>query len=246
MAHIEQHTAGSPTDDQVKWTHLRPIDIALYLKTTHQVIVSHSCIKRIVKANNYSRRKPAKTLAIGESVHRKQQFEIVFFLIALFLDMDDNPIISIDTKKKEVLGELTRNETVLCKDGKPPKTKDHDFSYLATGKAIPHGIFDFILNKGYLSIGNSHETADFVIDNLDWWWQNFGKQLYQKATAILILCDCGGANGCRHHLFKKRLQDWAKKIGIRIVVAHYPPYCSKYNPIERKLFAHVHRTIKLR
>ena len=79
MAHIEQHTAGSPTDDQVKWTHLRPIDIALYLKTTHQVIVSHSCIKRIVKANNYSRRKPAKTLAIGESVHRKQQFEIVFF-----------------------------------------------------------------------------------------------------------------------------------------------------------------------
>ena len=158
--------------------------------------------------------------------------------------MQNNPIISIDTKKKEVLGELTRNEAVLCKDGKPPKTKDHDFSHLATGKAIPHGIYDVLLNKGYISIGNTHETADFVVDNLDWWWQNFGKQLYDRASAILILCDCGGANGYRHHLFKKRLQDWAKKIGIRLVIAHYPPYCSKYNPIERRLFAHVHRTIK--
>ena len=244
MTYVEQHTAGSPTDITIKWTHLRPCDIALHLKTTHNTTVSHRCIKRILKANNYSRRKPSKTLAIGESIHRKQQFEIVFFLIALFSDMRNNPIISIDTKKKEVLGELTRNEAVLCKDGKPPKTKDHDFSYLATGRAIPHGIYDVLMNKGYITIGNSHETADFVVDNLDWWWQNFGKQFYNRATAILILCDCGGANGYRHHLFKKRLQDWAKKIGIRIVVAHYPPYCSKYNPIERRLFAHVHRTIK--
>jgi Rhodopirellula transposase DDE domain len=125
-----------------------------------------------------------------------------------------------------------------------PEVFDHDYRFLATGKAIPHGIFDVKLNEGYISIGNSHETAAFVVDNIEWWWQEFGKMLYPNATYILILCDSGGANGHRHHLFKKCLQDLAKKIGKRTVIAHYPPYCSKYNPIERKLFARVHRTIE--
>jgi Rhodopirellula transposase DDE domain len=95
-----------------------------------------------------------------------------------------------------------------------------------------------------LSIGNSHETAEFVVDNLEWWWTNFGKYEYRKATRILILCDSGGANGHRHHLFKKLLQAFARKIGKKLVIVHYPPYCSKYNPIERRLFAQVHRTIR--
>lgn len=213
------------------------------MKGTHKVEVSHGCIKRILRANNYKKRKPPKSIAIGKSPNRAQQFEIIFFLIALFMDMNNNPIISIDTKKKEALGQLTRNRAVLSKNGKAPPVFDHDFSYLATGKAIPHGIFDIKLNKGYISIGNSHETAAFIMDNLDWWWQDFGQYAYPYATTILILCDSGGANGHRHHLFKKCLQEWAKKIGKRLVIAHYPPYCSKFNPIERRLFAHVHRTI---
>jgi hypothetical protein len=247
LHHIAHHTGGSPTDEKVKWTHLRPCDIAQYVQKTYQVEVSNGCIKRILKANDYGYRKPSKSLAIGKSPHRNQQFEIIMFLTALFWDMENNPMISIDTKKKEPLGQLTRNETVLCQvsqDGEIPQVYDHDFSFLATGKAIPHGIFDVKLNKGYLSIGNSHETAAFVVDNLDWWWQNFGELLYPKASTILILCDSGGANGHRHHLFKKLLQDWSKKIGIRILIVHYPPYCSKYNPIERRLFAQVHQTIK--
>jgi Rhodopirellula transposase DDE domain len=247
MSHIEHQTAGSPTDSSVKWTHLRPCDIALYLQQTHQATVSHGCIKRILRVQGYKHRKPSKSICIGKSPHRNEQFEIIMFLVALFGDMENNPIISIDTKKKEVLGQLTRNQTVLTKvseDGKVTEVFDHDFSFLATGKAIPHGIYDVKRNKGYISIGNSHETAAFVVDNLDWWWQHFGKEIYPNATHILILCDSGGANGHRHHLFKKLLQDWAKKIAIRIIVAHYPPYCSKYNPIERRLFAHVHRSIK--
>jgi hypothetical protein len=200
-----------------------------------------------LKANKYGYRKPSKSMVIGKSPHRSQQFEIIMFLTALFWDMENNPIMSIDTKKKEPLGQLTRNQTVLCQvseTGKNPSVFDHDFSFLATGKAIPHGIFDVKQNKGYISIGNSHETAAFVVDNLDWWWQNFGELIYPKASMMLILCDAGGANGHRHHLFKKLLQDWAKKIGIRILIVHYPPYCSKYNPIERRLFAQVHLTIK--
>ena len=246
MAHVELHTGGSPTDESVKWTHLRPSDIVLHLKNTHGVIVSNGCVKRILKANGYVRRKPSKSLATGKSPHRNKQFEIIMFLVAVFWDMEHNPIISVDTKKKELLGQLTRNETVLCQASAKagPEVFDHDYPFLATGKAIPHGIFDVKLNKGYISIGNSHETAAFVVDNLEWWWQNFGEALYPKATYILILCDSGGANGHRHHLFKKCLQDLAKKIDKKIIIAHYPPYCSKYNPIERKLFAHVHRTIQ--
>ena len=252
---MEPETAGSPTDATIKWTHLRPCDIALHLQKTYQVEVSNGCLKRILYAHNYRKRKPAKTLAIGKSPDREPQFQIILILIALFMEMEDNPIISIDTKKKEVWGALTRNQGVLCKDTKEDtkedskremkgvRVYDHDFSYLATGKAIPHGIFDVKLNEGYLSLGNSHETAEFVVDNLAWWWENYGQHLYPDARRILILCDSGGANGYRHHLFKKCLQGWAKKIGKKLVIAHYPPSCSKYNPIERRLFAQVHRTI---
>lgn len=183
-------------------------------------------------------------MATGKSPDRSEQFRVISFLMALFILMENNPIISIDTKKKEILGELTRNEPVLTKGKKAVETYDHDYPHLGVGKAIPHGIYDVKLNKGYLSLGNSHETAEFVVDNLEWWWTNFGQFEYPTADRILILCDSGGANGHRHHLFKKLLQELARKIGKKLVICHYPPYCSKYNPIERRLFAQVHRTIK--
>lgn len=243
MEYVEQVTAGSPTDEAIKWTHLKPCEIAFYLWQTYQIEVSNGCLKRVLSAAGYRKRKPAKIQATGESPDRKEQFRIISFLAALFMLMEENPMISIDTKKKEVLGNLTRGEAVLTKGEKTVKVFDHDYPHLGVGKAIPHGIYDVKLNEGYLSIGNSHETAEFVVDNLEWWWENFGKYEYPKADRILILCDSGGANGHRHHLFKKLLQKLARKIDKKLVIAHYPPYCSKYNPIERRLFAQVHRTI---
>ena len=241
---MARQTAGSPTDEAVKWTDLRPSDIALHLREEYREEVSHGCIKRILKGNGYRYRKPAKSLAIGKSPVRAEQFELIWFLITLFIEMENNPLISIDTKKKELLGQFTRNQPVLSKD-EAVETLDHDYPYLGTGKAIPHGIYDVKENKGYISLGNSHETAAFVVDNFAWWWENYGQEIYPQATTILILCDSGGANGHRHHLFKKCLQAWAKKIGKRLVICHYPEgYCSKYNPIERRLFAQVHRTIE--
>lgn len=240
---MEQETAGSPTDETVKWTHLRPRDIALHLHQTHQIEVSTGVIKRILSANGYRKRKPAKQIATGKSPDRSEQFKIITFLLMLFMQMPENPMISIDTKKKEILGELTRNEAVLTKGERAVPVFDHDYPNLGTGKVIPHGIYDVKQNSGYISLGNSHETAAFVVDNLSWWWATYGEELYPNATYILIFCDSGGANGHRHHLFKKLLQEWARKIGKKLVICHYPPYCSKYNPIERKLFAQVHRTI---
>jgi len=214
------------------------------LKEEYQLKVSHRCIKRILKTEGYVKRKPLKCIPIGASKHRSEQFRIVLFLTAVFNDMDNNPILSIDTKKKEYLGQLTRNEQVLTKKDEIPKVFTSDYSFLAKGRAIPQAIYDVKLNKGFISIGNSYETADFIVDNLRWWWLQFGQYHYQDATQWLILSDCGGANSYRHHRFKVLLQGLAKELGIKIVMAHYPPYCSKYNPIERKLFAHVHRTIK--
>jgi Rhodopirellula transposase DDE domain len=214
------------------------------LEKSYQVEVEPKCIKRILYAGGYRKRKPAKQLATGTSPDRSEQFRVISFLLAVFMLMGNNPIISIDTKKKEILGELTRNEKVITKGQQAIKVLDHDYPQLGVGKAIPHGIYDVKLNQGYLSLGNSHETAEFIVDNLEWWWESVGKFEYPKATRIMILCDSGGANGHRHHLFKKLLQELARKIGKKLVICHYPPYCSKYNPIERRLFAQVHRTIK--
>ena len=156
LEYVEQNTAGSPTDETVKWTHLRNCDIALYLQKTYQVEVQAKCIKRILYQNGYRKRKPAKQLATGESPHRSEGFRVISFLMNLFLLMGENPIISVDTKKKEVLGNFTSNEGVLTKGKKAIDVLDHDYPYLGNGKAIPHGIYDVKLNEGYLSIGNSH------------------------------------------------------------------------------------------
>jgi len=244
LSYVSKNTAGSPTDDRVKWTHLRPADISRYIAANHKTQISNGQVKRILKQNGYCKRKPVKSLATGKSPNREEQFRIIIHITALFMNMPNNPMLSIDTKKKEELGQLTRNEPVMCKDGISPDVYDHDYTYLATGKAIPVGIYDIKQNKGFISIGNSHETATFLVDNLTWWWNNYGAFDYPESTTLLLFCDCGGANGYRHHLFKKLLLNLAREIGIRIVVVHYPPYCSKYNPIERKLFSHVHKTIQ--
>jgi hypothetical protein len=121
---------------------------------------------------------------------------------------------------------------------------DHDYEHLATGKVIPHGIYDLQRNEGFITIGNSHETAAFVAENLLWWWENFGLHHYPDAQVILVLCDAGGANSYRHYAFKEQMLCLAQTIGKDILICHYPPYASKWNPIEHRLFAHVHHAIQ--
>jgi hypothetical protein len=118
---------------------------------------------------------------------------------------------------------------------------DHDFASLAEGVAIPHGLWDLTHNIGYIQIGTSHDTSEFACDSIEYWWNTYGKFLYTKATKMLLLCDGGGSNGSRHYVFKKDLQDLVNNLGLAIRVGHYPPYTSKYNPIEHRLFPHVTR-----
>ena len=112
---------------------------------------------------------------------------------------------------------------------------------MATGKAIPHGLYDLTENIGYVQIGTSADTHEFAIDSLRYWWQHHGQQRYGTAGSVLLLCDGGGSNSARSYLFKAALQDFATEIGIDVRVAHYPPYTSKYNPIEHRLFPHLTR-----
>ena len=120
-------------------------------------------------------------------------------------------------------------------------TYDHDFHSYAAGVIIPHSLYDLHLNVGYIQLGTSHDTGEFACDSFRLWWTTYGRHLYPNASAILILCDGGGSNSARHHLFKQDLQTLADELGIEIRIAHYPPYCSKYNPIEHRLFPHVTR-----
>jgi Rhodopirellula transposase DDE domain len=118
---------------------------------------------------------------------------------------------------------------------------DHDWKSLAVGVAIPHGLYDLTLNIGYIQIGTSHDTGEFACDSIRYWWQHYGARDYQSASSILLLCDGGGSNSSRQYLFKQDLQALVNELGIEIRIAHYPPYTSKYNPIEHRLFPHLTR-----
>jgi hypothetical protein len=136
-----------------------------------------------------------------------------------------------------MLGNFSRSGERYCVQAQ--EVFDHDFNSFADGVAVPHGIYDMQQNTCYLSIGTNHDTADFVIDNIDYHWNNEIKQHYPTAKKMLILCDGGGSNSCNHYVVKERLKQLAVKLQIEIVVAHYPSYCSKWNPIEHRAFSYI-------
>ncbi len=236
---IHQHKAGSPTQPDVYWLHLKPKELSVLFYEEHGIKLSHGFIKGELKLLGYRYRKISKTLPTGTNAERDAQFHIIFTLVHIM--SLDSPVISIDCKKKELLGTLYRNGKSYCQAAQ--QAYDHDYAHLGKGKVIPHGIYDLQHNKGFISIGNSSETAAFITDNLRWWWYNYGIHTYPDAKNLLLLCDAGGSNSYRHHAFKKELLALAKEIGIDIIVAHYPPYASKWNPIEHRLFCHVHQAM---
>jgi Rhodopirellula transposase DDE domain len=236
---LHDHTAGDPMDETVRWTDLTPDEIGVALREDHGIRVSKWVVRQLLKKHNYRRRKAQKKTTMKQDIpHRNAQFENIAQLTAEYRAAG-NPILSMDTKKKENLGNFYREghlytlETLL--------TNDHDFTSSATGIIIPHSLYDEEQNIGYIQIGTSHDTSEFVCDSLRHWWYTFGKPRFPQATSILIKCDGGGSNDSRHYLFKQDLQALADEIGIEIRIAHYPPYCSKYNPIEHRLFPHVTR-----
>lgn len=237
---INRHKAGSPTDPTVYWIHFRPVEIARLFKEETGHVLSHRSIKKQLREMDFKYRKMSKDLPTGQYEQRNLQFQIIWQII--LATTYQTPIISIDCKKKELIGNLYRAGKCYTKG--QTKVYDHDYSYLADGKVIPHGIYDIQRNEGYITIGNSHETADFICENILWWWDSFGIHQYPDSNTIVILCDAGGGNSYRHYAFKKELLDLCEMIGKKIIVCHYPPYASKWNVIEHRLFAHLHRAMQ--
>jgi len=221
----------------VKWTDLTQGQIADRLAEAGTA-VSTTVVKQLLRRHRYVKRKARKSKAMGQHRHRNQQFENIARLKREYLAAG-NPVVSMDTKKKELLGNFYR-EGRLYTQG-VIETFDHDFPSAASGVVIPHGLYDVQRNRGHVNLGTSHDTSEFACDSLRHWWEGQGRASYPRATSLLLLCDGGGSNSATQYLFKEDLQRLADRVGIEIRVAHYPPYTSKYNPIEHRLFPHLTR-----
>lgn len=234
---LEERTAGDPDDAKIVYTELTPPQIAA-AATEMGTPVSPTVVRDWLEDQGLALHKMDKSLAGGESPDRDAQFRHIAALKKKYLSAGQ-PVFSIDTKAKEHLGQLFRQGRVWT--NRAFQAFDHDFPSWATGVVIPHGIYDLARNLGHINIGLSHDTSEFACDSFRWFWKCIGQQRYPKATAILLLCDSGGSNSANQYLFKHDLQWLVNAIGLPIRVAHYPSYCSKYNPADRRFFPHVSR-----
>lgn len=203
--------------------------------------VSVYTVQQLLKTEGYCKRSYLKSVSLGNVPKRNDQFEKIAHLKSHFLD-NGLPVLSIDTKKKEMLGNFYRDGKYYDKAYR--KVNDHDFINHADGIVVPHGIYDLADNFGYLTLGCSKDTSAFVCDNIEHFWQTDLQWKYPGANWLLLLCDGGGSNNSRHYIVKQDFYLLAQRLDMNILVAHYPPYCSKWNPIEHKLFCHVHRSWK--
>ena len=221
----------------MRWTNLKPREIAERV-TTAGIQISRYIALKLLKKNKFGRRQSQKKKSFKQHPDRNPQFEKITKLKAEYL-AKGQPVISFDTKKKEMIGNFYRNGKLYTRE--PIQTLDHDFASYSEGKVIPHGLYDIGLNKAHVNLGTSRDTTEFACDSIKHWWDNHGKHDYPAATQLLLLCDGGGSNPSNSPLFKQDLQTLANDIGLDIRIAHYPPYCSKHNPIEHRVFSHITR-----
>lgn len=224
-------------DDGLCWTYLSGAELARKMTDIGAPVCADTA-RAMLEEAGMGKRKIEKSRTMGQVENRNEQFKKIARLRAKF-EREDLPVISIDTKKKEFVGDLFRPGTYYGNG--PQIAYDHDFPSFATGKVVPYGIYDTARNVGHATLGTSADTSQFATDSVCLWWKRHGIRHYGGADSMLVLCDCGGSNNARHHIFKEDLQRLADRLGMRIRVAHYPPYCSKYNPIEHRYFCHVTR-----
>lgn len=233
---VREHTAGSPQQG-ILWTDLRPREIAQRI-TEAGIPVSRRIVRKLMRRHDFVLRQSQKKQSYKQHPDRNTQFEHIAKLKSEYLKAGQ-PVISVDTKKKEQLGNFYRAGKLYTRE--TIQVLDHDFPSYAEGKVVPHGIYDIGRNKAHINIGTSKDTTEFACDSLAHWWKTLGRQDYPDARRLLILCDGGGSNPAQSPLFQQDLQRLATDIGLEIRMAHYPAYCSKHNPIEHRVFPHVTR-----
>jgi hypothetical protein len=202
--------------------------------------VSHTKVAELLREKGYSLQANRKTIEGKQHPDRNAQFEYISRRVAAYL-RSGQPAISVDTKKKETLGKMKNPGKTYRRKGDPIKVKTHDFPDAKLGKAIPYGVYDLANNEAGVTVGVSHDTAEFAVAAIGQWWTKLGNERFPSGKRVLITADSGGSNSPRTRLWRWELQRFANDTGLKVELCHFPPGTSKWNKIEHRLFCHITR-----
>jgi len=242
---VEPATRGDP-QSPLKWTCKSTRELSRQLKKSGYT-VSHSTVARLLKDAGYSLQSNRKTIEGNQHPDRNAQFEHISRRIKS-QQRASQPALSVDTKKKEIIGKFKNSGRTWRSKGQPVEVQTHDFPEKDdkgnTIKAVPYGVYDIGRNEAWVNVGITHDTAQFAVASIRTWWRRLGRRRYPKANLrrILITADSGGSNGPRSRLWKYELQELADQLSVEIEVCHFPPGTSKWNKIEHRVFCHITRT----
>ena len=233
---LEPAVRGEP-ESPLLWTSKSLRKISKELKSRGYPI-SYNLVGLLLKEQGFSLQANRKTYEGKSHPDRDEQFNYIHQKVKKF-QQENQPVISIDAKKKELVGNFKANGKEWEPKETPKKVNVYDFLSYAEGKAIPYGVYDITNNKGWVNIGIDHDTSEFAVESIRKWWISMGREVYPNAKKILITADGGGSNGVRSRLWKKEIQELVNEIGLEINVCHFPPGTSKWNKIEHRLFSYI-------
>jgi len=233
---VEPTAKGDPTSP-LRWTCKSTRCLATALQASG-FSISHMQVYKLLSEMGYQLAANRKSIEGGTNPDRNTQFEFINEQVAKFLKQN-HPVISVDAKKKELIGNYRQNGRVWRPKGKPELVKVYDFIDKKLGKATPYGIYDLSKNLGWVNVGIDHDTAEFAVESIRRWYKHLGQELYPNAKDLYVTADGGGSNGSRNRLWKYCLQEFADESGLTIHVSHFPPGTSKWNKIEHRLFNHI-------
>jgi len=233
---VGDSTAGDPMS-HLRWTHKSTRTLANEVtRCGHPV--SHTTIAQLLQDMGYSLQVNAKNKEGRSPEERDKQFHYINAQVTKFQE-NGNPVLSVDTKKKERVGEFKNPGRTYRPKGRPIEVNMYDFPNLGKGIAIPYGTYDIQRNHGFVNVGMTHDTAEFAVESLRFWWRRIGHRHYSNATAWLVCADGGGSNGSRNRAWKYYLHQLTKELGIPVTICHYPPGTSKWNKIEHRMFSFI-------
>ena len=234
---VDPVTRGDP-ESPLRWTCKSTHLLAEELFSQHGIRISDKTVAKMLKDHGYSLQAPNKAVEGAQHPDRNAQFEHINATAEACIDRGI-PVISVDTKKKELVGNFKNAGKEWHPEGEPELVDVHDFPQDAIGKAIPYGVYDIGANDGFVSVGVDHDTPVFAVTSIEAWWKQVGVARYPKARELFITADAGGSNGYRLRVWKYELQRLADKLGIAIRVSHFPPGTSKWNKVEHRLFSFI-------
>ena len=238
---LDASTRGDPMRSLL-WTDKSTRTLAVELNEQgHDV--SHATVATLLNQLGYSLQSNLKSKERKSHPDRNAQFEFINLEVLNFQERG-LPVISVDAKKKELIGDFKNSGQTWREAGNPEEVQVHDFEYKELGKGIPYGVYDVNANKGWVSVGTDHDTAEFAVETINKWWKKMGSIGYPNATELLITADGGGSNGSSRKLWKSELSKFAKKTGLKITMSHLPPGTSKWNKIEHRMFSQITRNWK--